>query len=123
MAGPTITYGTAGNLSASASLANASPVTVTADFSTTKFGGLITAKGTGGGTVAATNGLRVQIFELGDTVPTADTIATTDYTIPMTTSTVAQRGFRVPTGKYSVKITNLDTSNTITAQLTSSDIG
>ncbi len=65
------------------------------------------------GTVAATNGLQIDVFRYVDGGTNADTIAVMSFTIPGTTSTTKRQSFALPTGHYNVKITNLDATNAI----------
>lgn len=67
------------------------------------------------GTVAATSGLQVDVFRRFGAGPTDDTIAVTSFTIPSTATTTKDQSFALPTGKYSVKLTNLDATNALTA--------
>lgn len=125
MAGPAITYGSAGNVVASGSVSGGASTTATSvDFSTSgAFGGDIAVKVTTGGTVAGTNGCRLDIYAQGDASSTFDTVATYTYTFSgLSASTTYQKSLRVPTGIYNVKATNLDATNAITVQITSSKL-
>jgi hypothetical protein len=68
------------------------------------------------GTVAATSGLRVDVFRAVDAAAssTFDTIAFLSFVVPSTTSTTKMAPFTVPTGLYQVSVTNLDATNAIT---------
>jgi len=80
----------------------------------TKFEARIQVKNTGGGTVAATNGLQVDVFRYVDGGTRKDTVPILTFVIPTTTSTEKEQSFALPTGHYNVKLTNLDASNAIT---------
>jgi hypothetical protein len=80
----------------------------------TKFEARIQVKNTGGGTVAATNGLQVDVFRYVDGGTRKDTIAMLTFAITTTVSTEKEQSVALPTGHYSVKFTNLDASNAIT---------
>ncbi|MGH8582458.1 MAG: hypothetical protein ACREWG_06630 [Gammaproteobacteria bacterium] len=68
------------------------------------------------GTVAATSGLRVDVFRAVDalTSSTFDTIAAFTFTVPSTTSTSKIVSFVLQTGAYRVFVTNLDATNAVT---------
>jgi hypothetical protein len=68
------------------------------------------------GTVAATNGLRVQIYRAVDapTSSTFDSEAFVDFTIPGTTSTSKKAPVTLGTGLYRFVLTNTDATNAIT---------
>ena len=123
-AGPTVTYNTAGNILATSTSISASGTSTgnIVDFSSACFGGWLEAVDTGGGTVAATNGLRVDVYALGNSASSYSTTPMTTFTITTVTSTVKRQAILLPTGKYSVTLTNLDATNAITAGLTSNPI-
>jgi len=118
---PSVTAEAAGNIYASNSLAAATAVNNTVDFSTNTLGGYVQVWNTGGGTVATVNGCQVAAYLAGDTTPHYDTIpfAGTIFTIPTTVSTAAGQSFFLPTGKGQVTVTNLDATNAITVEITS----
>ncbi len=121
MASPSMTFNAQANAQASGSLAANTSVTFAVDASA-KFEVQVQVKNTGGGTVAATNGLQVQVFRRFGAGPTDDTIAVVQFTIPTTTSTTAYQSFALPTGKYDIKLTNLDVTNAITIESTTSTV-
>jgi len=123
MAGPSVTYNTAGNALASQALGASASVSFTVDFSTSSYGGWLQAWNTGGGTVAATNGLQAQILAAGDTTPNYDTIALFAFTITTIASATNRKSILLPTGKYNVKLTNLDATNGITVVASSAALG
>ena len=111
MAAPTVTSNQ--TLHASASLGAGANTSDNLDIRT-KFEARIQVKNTGGGTVAATNGLQIDVFRYVDGGTRKDTIAIMTFTIPTSVSTEKEQSFSLPTGHYNVKATNLDASNAIT---------
>jgi hypothetical protein len=67
------------------------------------------------GTVAATNGLQVDVFrDIADSTGTVlDSIALLSFVIPGTTSTTKRQSFVLGTGYYQIKLTNLDGTNAV----------
>jgi hypothetical protein len=117
MAAPSMTFATAGNIRSSASLAASASASNNVDYST-KIEGQVTVKSTGGGTVASTNGCRVEFLPRYGSTPTDSTVPVLSYTIPTVVSTAASKTFYLGTGKYVVKVTNLDATNAITVEIT-----
>ncbi len=74
------------------------------------------------GTVAATNGCQVDVYRCFGAGPTDDTISVLTFVIPGTASTTKDQSFALPTGKFDLKITNLDGTNSITCSVTTSTI-
>ncbi|QEH38651.1 hypothetical protein OJF2_72570 [Aquisphaera giovannonii] len=124
MAGPIVTAGTAGNVIASGPLAAGGTATATVDLSTGgAFGGDIALRVTTGSSVAATNGCRLDVFPQGDAGGAYDTVAAATYPFSgLSASSTYQKTLRLPTGVYKVVATNLDATNAITVQVTSSRI-
>jgi hypothetical protein len=118
-----MTYNAVGNLLATGTSIAASGVNTAAvaDFSA-KFEGQITVKVTYGATVQATGGLKVQIFAGYGTAPTYEINPTVPYQFAVTASATYSKVFFLPTGKYQVSLTNLDTANAITVEVTSATI-
>jgi hypothetical protein len=120
MAAPVMTFAAAGNVRASASLAAAANATVALDAST-KVEMQVAVKLTNGATIAGTHGLQIDLLPgYGSTVAYA-TIPAVSVTIG---STLAASGTEstvifLPTGKYQLKITNLDAANAVTVEATS----
>lgn len=112
-----MTFGAQAGAKASASLAASASATFDLDFSA-KYGGRCQVKNTGGGSVSATNGLKVEAFGLFGAGPTADTIAFPSFTITTVVSTANYQSFELPPGKWRVKLTNLDASNAVTVEAT-----
>jgi len=121
---PTYTPSTAGNVRASASLAAAGTDNDNIDVHTV-WGCLLTVLNTPGGTVAATRGLKIEIFNrYGDSPTTAPTASWT-YTLPSATASTAESNappIWLPVGYWNVKITNLDASNAVTVEITSDEL-
>jgi hypothetical protein len=114
---PTYTGNTAGNVRASSSLGAAGTANYDVDYSA-KFEGQIHIKNTPG-TTAATRGLKVEFFRNYGSAPTKGQTAFYTVTLPSLTNGVAesQDVFLGP-GKYNITITNLDTSNAVTVEIT-----
>jgi hypothetical protein len=121
---PSATLNAHGNALTSASLAANTAVSFTVDFTSSTLGGFVQIWNTGGGTVAATNGLQVQVFATADTTPNYDTIpfGGVNFTIATVTSTAARQSFFLPTGKFQVTLTNLDVTNAITVEATKAPV-
>lgn len=128
MAAPSMTLGT--TLHTSASLAASGTANDTLDVSA-KFEGQVMYKVTAGGTVAATSGLQIDVYELysGTTYGNAGTAARDQfpnftYTLKgYTASDVAYSPkIYVPTGKWKFVITNLDATNAITVEAVSDTV-
>lgn len=120
MAAPSMTLGT--TLHTSASLGAAGTATDTLDVSA-KFEGQAMYKVTAGGTVAATFGVRIDIFGLYSSTTYGDAstgTAVPNYTFTVNGYTASQVVYSpklyVPTGKWKFKITNLDASNAVTVE-------
>ena len=113
MASPSMTRNAAGNALASQALALSASVTFNLDLSA-KFEGQVQIAVTFG-TVAATAGLQIQVFRQIGTGPVTDTVGIgVGFTIAATASTTQDASFSLPTGKYQVKLTNLDATNGLT---------
>jgi hypothetical protein len=112
MSAPVMTFGAPGNRLASQALAAATPVSFTLDYSA-RIGGLLQIAATFG-TVAAVAGLQIDVFRRVGTGPAVDSIAVSTYTISATASTTQRKSLALPTGRYTVTLTNLDTTNGLT---------
>lgn len=113
MASPVMTTSNvAGNLLASTAIAASGNTTFDVDYST-KIEGLIQLSVTFG-TVAATSGIQVDVYHRIGSGPAIDTEPITGLTIPSTAGTTKRRSLRLPIGRYRVKLTNLDSSNSVT---------
>lgn len=122
MAAPSMTLGT--TLHASASLSASATATDTLDLSA-KFEAQVMYKVTEGGSVAATAGLQIQVFGLysGSTYGNSGTAVRDDnpnytYTVAKETASdvVYSPKIFLPTGKWLLKITNLDATNAVTVE-------
>jgi hypothetical protein len=112
LASPTVSANN--TLKASASLGAGATASNNLDI-TVGFEARIQVTSTGGGTVAATNGLRVNAYRYADGgTSNPDTIAFFTMEIPTTVSTAKRKSFALPTGSYKVEWVNLDASNAIT---------
>ena len=120
---PSVTYNAEGNiLATSTSLgASASNTGNIVDFSSSSLGGWVEIYSKGGSSVAATNGCQVSVYAAGSTT-TYGTIAIYSPSIANTANTVALLSILLPTGKYSITLTNLDATNAITVGITSNPI-
>ncbi len=118
---PAMTFNAQFNVYASTSLAAATAVSNSVDVSS-KFETQFQVKDTGGGTVAATNGCKVQVFRRFGAGPTDDTIPILTFTIVTVVSTANYQSFAVGPGKYTITLTNLDVTNAITVGITSSTV-
>lgn len=117
---PTTTYNAQGNiLAAGTSIAgNGSNSASIVDFSNT-LGGEVGVTVTGGGTVAATSGLRVEVHPALDSTPNYSTVARPQIDLTTVVSTTTSYSVRLPNGKFRVKLTNLDATNAVTVSVTS----
>lgn len=121
MAAPSMTLGT--TLHTSASLAAGATTNDTLDAST-KFEAQVMYKVTAGATVAATFGLKIEVYELysGTTYPqdVATGTLNPNYTYTLAGYSASQIVYSpkiyLPTGKWKIKLTNLDATNAITVE-------
>lgn len=114
MVAPSTTYNAAGHALSSGSLAASGTTSFDIDAST-DFELRVSNQNTGGGTVAATNGLQVDVVMAGDTGINYDTISAVTIVIPTVVSTLAQQTIpNLGPGKWRVKFKNLDVTNAIT---------
>lgn len=117
-----MTFNAAGNADASASLGAGANRSFSIDGST-KYEIQLTIKNTPGGSVAATRGVRIDVFPRYGTGPSDTTIANPSYTLPsQAASTAESLMIRLPPGKYTVKLTNLDASNAVTLEATTATV-
>src|SRR6266496_4424066 len=97
---PTYTASAAGNIRPSGSLAAAGTSNANVDYSAV-LEAQIDVECTPGGTVNATNGLKVEIFRRYGTTPTTAASAMLTYTLPSVASTAASLPpIFLPPGKY-----------------------
>lgn len=120
MASPVMTTGnTAGNLLTSATIAASANTTFDVDYSA-KFEGQIQLSITFG-TVAATSGVQVDVLRRIGSGPAIDTVAMTGTVVASTASTTKLQSFNLPTGRYRIKLTNLDATNSVTSVTATDD--
>lgn len=113
---PSVTYSSTGDIRAAATLAaNTTTSGYAVDFSSSKLGGWIGVAGTGGGTVAATNGCKITVYAAMDSTPNYEVSPSYAITLPIVVSTAFGRAILVPCGKYSVVLQNLDTTNALSS--------
>lgn len=120
---PSVTYNSQGNVVAAgtALAANTTTTGVTVDASANSLGTWLSATVTFT-SVSATAGVTVSIYPAGDATPHFDTTATWQFTVPATGSSTQQTSLFVPTGKYQVKLTNIDATYSVTYGLTSNPV-
>ena len=115
-----MTQATAGNALASTALAASGTTSFTVDLSA-KWEGQVMVKVTMGATVAATAGVMVEVFMdyVGGATPTWSTVNPNfTYTVAAgaASAVVYSPIIFLPTGRYQVKLTNLDATNGVTAE-------
>jgi hypothetical protein len=85
-------------------------------------GGWVQVTPKGGSAVSTTSGCQVSIYTAGDSTPHYDYYATIQQTIAIVANTATPLSWLLPTGKYSITLTNLDATNAITAGITSNPV-
>jgi hypothetical protein len=119
MAAPTMTYNTAGNIRANASLAGNANTTSNLIDASTSIEAQVTVRNTPGATVATTRGLLVNFLPVYAAAATNSTLAAFSYTFPSATaSTSESKTFFLGTGKWRVYLQNLDTTNAVSVEIT-----
>lgn len=115
---PTYTGNSAGNIHASASLGASATANDNYDGSGV-FETQVHVKNTPGGSVAATRGLKVEVFRRYGSTPTTGETAFLTYTLPSAVASTAESiDVYLPCGQYNIKLTNLDGTNAITVEVT-----
>lgn len=115
---PVLTGNAAGNIRSSSSLAANGTANYDVDYHA-KFEAQIHVKNTPGGTIAATRGVKVEVFRRYGSTPTTGQSAMLTYTLPSQTASTAESiDFFLGPGYYNIKITNLDASNAVTVEIT-----
>jgi hypothetical protein len=109
---PTYAPQAADNVRAAATLNAAATANYDIDFHA-GYGGWLHVRGTFG-TVAGTNGLKIELFRRYGSTPTQAVTAWNTWIIPGTTSTSKDIDIPVPKGYWNVTITNLDATNALT---------
>lgn len=112
MAAPSMTFNALGNILSNASIGASGTSTQHIDGST-KFETQVQVD-VHFGTVAATAGLQIDVYRRFGAGPTDDTISILTLVIAAVGSTTENQSFALPTGKYDVKLTNLDATNGVT---------
>jgi hypothetical protein len=118
---PSMTFNAQAGALASQSLGASSTVTYNLDLSA-KFEGQVQVKSAGGSAVAATNGCQIDVYRGFGAGPTYDSISIMTLVISNAVNTTKYQSFALPTGKYQVKLTNLDATNAITVESTLSTV-
>lgn len=115
---PAFTFNAAGNIRSSASLAASGTDNDDVDYSAV-IEAIVQVKNTPGGTVAATRGLQVEIFQRYGSGPTTGDSAVQVYTLPSAAASTAESiTIHLGPGKYNIKITNIDATNAVTVEIT-----
>ena len=121
----TITYGTAGSVGTPGTLTYGAPYTIDVNTDaelnlSARTTGYITVAITPGALISATRGVLVECFrQYSATTTNFETIAAYSYTMPSAVaSTLESHTIVVTPGKYSVKLTNLDATYTVTFSIT-----
>lgn len=112
------TFNAAGNIRSSASLAASGTDNDDVDYSAV-IEAIVTVKNTPGGSVAATRGVQVDIFNRHGSTPTTGDSAVQSYTLPSAAASTAETlTIRLGPGKYNIKVTNIDATNAVTVEIT-----
>jgi hypothetical protein len=114
----TLTH-TEGNLLASSTIAAAATATFDVDYSA-KIGGLVQVR-VDFGTVAATAGVQMDVWRRVGSGPGIDTQAVSTLVVAATASTTQRRSLALGTGRYRIKLTNLDASNSVSGVTATDD--
>jgi hypothetical protein len=120
MAAPTMTLNAAGNIRSSASLAAGANSTSSTFNVSTKFAAQIQIGATFG-TLAATNGLQIDIFRVIGSTPVVDNIPIVSFVMAGVASTARALSVELSTGQYQIKFTNLDATNGLTLVYATAD--
>lgn len=115
---PSFTFNSAGNVKSSASLSASATGNQDVDYSAV-IGARVVVKNTPGGSVAATRGVRIDVFVRYGSGPATAVTAWISFTMPSAAASTAEDlAFDLPPGKYNIKWTNLDASNAVTLEIT-----
>lgn len=115
---PSFTYNSVGNIRSSASLSSSGTANYDVDYSAV-VGAIVTVKNTPGGSVSSTRGVRVDVYNRYGSSPTTDATPVQSWTLPsQTASTTEDLTVYLGPGKYNIKITNLDASQSVTVEIT-----
>lgn len=123
MASPSMTFNALGNVANAVSVAaSATSTSVTVDASA-KFEVQLQFDILTGGAAQTTGVATVKVYRLFGAGPQADNVPMTSMTITLgVVSTHFIQSLALPTGKYSITVTNGDTANAITSTITSSTV-
>lgn len=114
----TYTANAAGNVRASGSLAASGTANYDLDYSAV-FEGQVHVLNTPGGTIAGTRGVRIDIYRRYGSGPALGESPMMSFYLPSQTASTAESiDIFLGTGKYNIKITNLDASNAVTVEIT-----
>jgi len=120
MASPSMTTShAAGNLFSTPSIAASGTDSFQVDYST-KFEGQVQLSVTFG-TVAATAGLQFEARRRIGSGPATDTQAAISGAVAAVGSSTERKSFVLPTGRWDVKLTNLDATNVVTSVTATDD--
>jgi hypothetical protein len=119
---PVMTFNTAGNVISSGSISAGGTTNANVDYSGVWEARLV-VKNTPGGTVAATRGVRIDVFTRYGSTPTTSASAHRSWTLPSATASTAEDlAFWLESDKYNVKLTNLDASNAVTDEVSADTV-
>ncbi|MCW3097967.1 MAG: hypothetical protein JWL77_3585 [Chthonomonadaceae bacterium] len=123
MASPSMTQNAYANLASGVSIVASGTSAAVAVAATTKFEVQLQFDVLTGGTAQAAGTATIKIYRLFGAGPLSDTVPITQLAISMgTASTHFIQSLALPTGNYSVTVTNGDSVNAISYSLTSSSI-
>lgn len=115
---PDFTFNAAGNIRSSASLAASGTDNDDLDYSAV-IEAIVTILNTPGGSVSATRGVAVEIFQRYGSGPATSASAVQTYTLPSAVASTAETlVLHLGPGKYNIKITNLDAAQAVTVEIT-----
>jgi hypothetical protein len=122
MASPSMTTtNAAGNLLASTSIAASGTNSTTNLDASAAFEAQVQVSVTFG-TISSTSGLQIDVYRRIGSGPATDTRPIISLVIPSTASTTTLQSFALPTGRYNIKLTNLDAANSVTGVSLTSDV-
>jgi len=117
-----MTFNAAGNVRTSASLAASGTASYSLDYAA-KVEGQVTVQNTPGANVSTTRGVRVEFFPRYGSTPADSNIPAMAYDLPSAVASTAEsKTFFVGTGKWAVKITNLDATYAVTVEITDATV-
>jgi uncharacterized protein (DUF2141 family) len=123
MASPSMTQNASANLANAVSIAASATSAAVAVDATAKFEVQMQFDVLTGGAAQAAGTATVKVYRLFGAGPTSDNVPMTQMQITLGAVTTHYiQSLALPTGKYSVTVTNGDTANSITYSLTSSTV-